>query len=655
MTEQEKMMIEKLAESEKNIAIPENLSPDNIEKRLKEKTKKPWWKQKRTYGMLAASMVLILGLGIFGWMNWEGEVEQEMAENVSGELKSNNALTAAASYEEIAECIENYQVAIEKTTGETGIFDLFGTKGADAVMEEAATEAAVPADGASAGTGSARTDSAAEFSDTNVRTEGVGEADIIKSDGKYLYVMKESCMDITIIDVSSDRMKEVSKIRTENGAQISQFYVKGTQMFLFTNISKTIYDEDGVEVYLGMSTQVETYDISNINQPKVVARTEQSGRFQTSRIVGDYIYTFSRYDVYDHDKNDDLETYIPTVNGKVLAAEAVYLPVVPAANQYVVVTSMHMDKPGEIVDEKAVLTEYGECYVSTENIYIYESSSRVSLLRTEDQPDGNETDIRKLSYKNGKLSGEAQGSVSGWIKDSFCIDEYKGNLRVVTTENGKDFTTNSVFVLDGNLDIIGEINGIAKDERIYSARLYGDTGYFVTYKEVDPLFSVDFSDPTNPQIIGQLKIPGFSEYLHFYGEGKLLGIGMDTEEKTGITNGLKLSMFDISDPTNVTESNVYVIEDVYSSDVFWDYKAVMIDYEKNMIGFSGYGRQEEYFIFEYTGAENGFTELMREEVNGTSYMATRGLFVGERYFVIKGNAIESYRMGTFEKIDDILI
>lgn len=632
MTEQEKRVMDIIKNSEADVEIPESLQPENIEKMLRGKEKMTWWKNKKVYGLLAASLALVIGVGAFTLGK-----DQETGAG----LEFNETLTAANDYEDIYECLENYQIAMQ-TKQSSGMARLLG---GGATADMAATESVAVYDVAATG----------GYSDTNIRTEGVGEADIVKTDGKFLYAMQESAMEIAIIDATVDKMGKLSSITTEDGAQISEFYVKDDKVILFTTVSKSTIDEDGLEVYAGSATCVQTYDISDINNPKCIAKTEQSGFFHTSRIVGDYIYTFSKYEVYDECEDDDIEAYVPMVNNKVLAETDIYLPAVPAACQYVVVTSMNINNPDEIVDQKAVFTDYGECYVSSENIYIYEASSRVQLLRLAEQPDNSETVIRKISYKDGKLEGVAQGSVDGWVNDSFSIDEYEGNLRVVTTIDGQnDLTTNAVFVLNENLEKIGEITGIAKDERVYSARFFGDTGYFVTYKEVDPLFSVDFSDPTNPEIIGQLKIPGFSEYLHFYGDGQLLGIGVDTDAETGVTNGVKVSMFDISDPTNVTEVHTYTIEERYGSDVFHDYKAVLADYEKNMIGFSAYNMDEKYYIFSYD-KENGFAVEMEEVVNGGSYMSTRGLYVGERFFVVKGNAIESYKMGTYEKIDDIIL
>ena len=141
---------------------------------------------------------------------------------------------------------------------------------------------------------------------------------------------------------------------------------------------------------------------------------------------------------------------------------------------------------------------------------------------------------------------------------------------VQTTE--KTVTTNTLYVLDDKLKELSRIEELAPDESIYSARFIGNTGYFVTFRQMDPLFSVDLSDPKKPEILGALKIPGFSEYLHPYGDGLLLGIGMDTDPTGMTTNGVKLSMFDVSDPKDVREIQKYVIEGAYSTDAAYNYK-----------------------------------------------------------------------------------
>lgn len=222
---------------------------------------------------------------------------------------------------------------------------------------------------------------------------------------------------------------------------------------------------------------------------------------------------------------------------------------------------------------------------------------------------------------------------------------------MITTEK----ETNSVYVLDEKLKKVGSIEGLAEDERVYSARLMGDVGYFVTYRETDPLFSVDFSDPKKPEIIGELKIPGFSEYLHFYGEDLLLGIGMDVDEDGFTTNGVKLSMFDISDNTDVKEVQKYVMKNVYSADVMYDYRAALIDRKKNIIGFSANsGDGESYYVFSYD-EKNGFECLMDETVNGNGYQTARGVYIDTVLYVVKGNIIEAYSMEDYKKVDDIIL
>lgn len=650
MTEQEKKILETLDRATKDVTVPESLQPDNIQKMLEERATgaAPVKKVSRKWGRYvaaAAAAVLVVGIGI-------AVTGIQTGENSSGssgkELQVGDTIAIASDYEEVFGYIKTYQDETGKNY-DSGFFD-FGAKKEDMAVGDSAANTKM----SGAGADTAAPQATAEYSDTNVRTEGVGEADVVKTDGKYLYVLKENATEITIVDALSEEMQTISTIQAIDNMQIAEFYVNGNQLFVLGNVSKTKYDEDGNELYYGEDTVMAAYDISDITQPKLTNTVSQSGYYQTSRFTDGYLYVFSDFYVYDTCKQSDKDIYLPKVNDNFIAEKDIYLPPAQAANQYLVVSAVNASAPDKIVDQKAVLAENGTCYVSGENIYIYENTQNSVLFRTMSTlTDVNKTLIRKISYKDGKLKGEAQGKVKGSLNDSFSIDEYDGNLRVVTTINGSQTTTNAVYVLDEELKTIGKIEDLAEGEQVYSARFFGDTGYFVTYRQTDPLFSVDFADPENPKIIGELKIPGFSEYLHFYGENLLLGIGMDTEEN-GTTNGVKVSMFDISDPTDVKEVHKYTVTEAYYSDIFNDYRAVLVDYDKNMIGFSAYGSIEHYYIFSYDET-NGFNVEMQEEVNGMSYMGTRGIYVGDKLFVIKGNAVESYRIGSYEKIDDILL
>ena len=174
-------------------------------------------------------------------------------------------------------------------------------------------------------------------------------------------------------------------------------------------------------------------------------------------------------------------------------------------------------------------------------------------------------------------------------------------------------------MFDGELKLTGKLTGIAQGEEIYAARYFNDMAYFVTYRNTDPLFAVDLSDETNPVILSELKITGFSEYLHFWGSDKLVGIGYETDPDSGERKGLKLSMFDISDPADLKTAGTCVIENLDYSPALYDYKCVLVDEKENIIGFAAesYRRGScSYFLFSW---ENGkFREVMTESLDGSA-------------------------------------
>ena len=180
-------------------------------------------------------------------------------------------------------------------------------------------------------------------------------------------------------------------------------------------------------------------------------------------------------------------------------------------------------------------------------------------------------------------------------------------LRVLTTSqdsvNGEE--TNNLYLFEKNLSLTGKIEGIAQGEEIYAARYLGNMAYFVTYRNTDPLFAVDLSDDKNPKVLGELKISGFSEYLHFWGEDKLVGIGYETDEKTGEHTGIKITMFDISDPSSLKETNSLVLKDYNYSEALYNYKCVLADAEENLLGFAlqSYGDEESaaYLLLSWNG------------------------------------------------------
>ena len=183
--------------------------------------------------------------------------------------------------------------------------------------------------------------------------------------------------------------------------------------------------------------------------------------------------------------------------------------------------------------------------------------------------------------------------IGGTVTDDFATNEYDGYLRVLTTRWSGNTQDNCIYVLNQDMEIVGKAEGLAEGESIYSARFMGNTGYFVTYRQVDPLFSVDFTDPENPKILGELKVTGFSEYLHFTERTVCFGIGWETDPDTGTRKGLKLSMFDISDPSDVKEISRKIIENIDYFPGEYNYKALTVSPQKNVIGFvtTSYGNR----------------------------------------------------------------
>lgn len=633
MENREREMLEKVKNMAEDIQVPESLRPDAVEESIKEagakKTKRKW-RRGYTLGLAAACCLLVCGAA---YGVWNIQNKGASKDSYSAEMKnSNGKIRTAESYEEVYAYAKQY-------IDDQDIIMVEDAVAYDSA-EMATEESTDTYSGTSAGA-NARSESL-DYSETNVRQEGVDEADIVKTDGRYLYTLTGNNNKITIVDTQSG-LEKVGEIRTEEEKYICEFYVRDQKVVVVLGNNYNYYSEETDSFCYDRygSTTVRTYDIQDKAQPEQVGEVTQSGSYTSSRIADGYLYLFSQYFLYSDIDENVPATYIPVVEARTLPEDDIYLPEENMANMYEVVTAIDLSKPDEVTDSKAIFAKYGDLYVSNDNIYWYESTWGMDET----------TSIRKISYKDGMLEAVAKGSIPGYIQDSFCIDEYDGYLRIVTT-NGD---TNGVYVLNGNMELVGSVEGLAEGERIYSARFLGDTGYFVTFRETDPLFSVDLSDPMNPQIVGELKIPGFSEYLHFYGEDKLLGIGRSIDEETGVDEGVKISIFDISDRTNVKENNVYVMKNVYDTDVFYDYKAVVISAEKNLIGFSGYTEGGEiYYVFSYD-EENGFACEMEEEVNGTGYLGTRGIYIGDVLYIVKGNIIEAYDLNSYNKVDDIIV
>ena len=343
---------------------------------------------------------------------------------------------------------------------------------------------------------------------------------------------------------------------------------------------------------------------------------------------------------------DTVASWIPTVNEEAIAADCIYLP--QEGQQGLIISSVNVKKPNEIVDNTLIMNDYVNIYVGSTAIYLYESDYRNN---------GCFTEIAKFSYKKGIIDAVGATSVSGDVYDTFAINEYQGTLRVLTTDWSGRENENQLFLLDEKLNLTGSLKGIARGESIYAARYFGDMVYFVTYRNTDPLFAVDLSDEKNPKILSELKITGFSEYLHFWGEDKLLGIGYETDPDSGSREGIKMSMFDISDPANLTTIDSCVLKDMDYSPALYDYKSVLVDEGENLIGLTAESYQNErqcsYLVFEWDNGE--FDSILAENLGEDAALEEyRGIYVDDIFYIVNTEQIISYdRADNYQKVDNI--
>ena len=269
------------------------------------------------------------------------------------------------------------------------------------------------------------------------------------------------------------------------------------------------------------------------------------------------------------------------------------------------------------------------------------------------------TELTRFDIAGGTLTYAASGEVDGYLHDQYSMDEQDGNLRIVTTASSYDYSiytdeemdftnyvsgdnadSNALYVLDPELNVIGSVTELAPGEQVYSVRFDGDYGYFCTFETVDPLFAVDLSDPAAPKVLSALKIPGFSDYLHVWSDGRLFGLGQNTrtegrgDDQWVTTDGMKLSMFDTSDPTDVTECASLALDADYS-EALYNPRAILISYDRDLIAFPA---NDGYLIYGYD-EQDGFVPKAQVQLeNGFSWNC-RGLYIGELFYVVSEDSV----------------
>lgn len=417
-------------------------------------------------------------------------------------------------------------------------------------------------------------------------------------------------------------------------------------------------------------TRVLTYDVSDPAQPQEIATFVQDGSFLTSRIADGYLYLLTSYappvralSGIESAETDaeaaDEQALIPRVCDVPLEPDNIYIPTDDRATSYMVISSINLEAPAYAQDSAAVLTDYAQLYMGSQSIYLYQQT--YDDLQGESQlfyPD--KTLLYAFDYAEGQITSRAQTSFAGIVPDSFCIDEYDGTLRVVSQlyafdeETFEDASTTELSVFDQDLQRIGFIDRIAPGEQLKSARFIGEAAYFVTFLQTDPLFVVDLADPTNPRITDELTLPGFSQYLHPYTQDKLLGIGSEVDADTGYFKGLKLSMFDISDPLHVRELHTTPMLGVFSAEVFSNYRAALVMPSAGLIGFPAVGENCTYYVYTYDETA-GFRELLHEVAQDAAWYGMRGVVIDRKLYVINNAVIVCFSLDNVEKLGELAL
>lgn len=474
--------------------------------------------------------------------------------------------------------------------------------------------------------GASNEEGAADYSTTNVQVEGVDEADIVKTDGKYIYIVKGDT--VRVVDAYlPDAMVELDTVTFgDENFHPEEMYVDGDKLVVIGGSYYSypypypVREEVGIArypYYGGSLSKVYIFDISDKADVREFRVLEFEGDYSQSRKVDDMVYVvFNRYAFYAFDEILNAEEIMPRFKDGEADAEIIvgcdevkYIPSTESSSYMIVVGIPINDVNGEIQKE-VMLGTSENVYSSRDNLYVASTAWSYTSV-------GSSTNVYKFALGENDIEYVAKGRVPGSILNQFSMDEHDGYFRIATTAgNSWDNTSrNNVYTLDGDMNIAGKLEGIAPGETIYSMRFMGDRGYMVTFKKIDPFFVIDLSDPSYPNILGKLKIPGYSDYLHPYDENHIIGFGKDTVDPMELEaemrdfafewyQGMKIAMFDVTDVENPIQLHTEIIGDRGTdSPLLHDHKALLFDKEKGLMAFpvTVYELAEEDKALEYTG------------------------------------------------------
>ena len=534
-------------------------------------------------------------------------------------------------------------------------------------------------------------------SSTNNQVDGVDEADLVKTDGSYVYSISESR--VVISDVRNPQgMTVAAELPFTEETYPQQLFLSGDTLVVMGSRFSAMPTDDfqlpeNQLPHLNV-TSVSLYDVSKPTSPQLIREFGSEGNLNGARLTNNVLYfvtnVYPDYWILEEQSEPELRPhhYDSKEGGTLQPLPYDSIAILPGTMEgnYSVITAIDLAAPEtNDISTEGFLGGSEQLYMNEENLYLTASayvplddesvrSGRETMIWIPEQAN---TEIFKFGLNGTAVEFLASSEITGSLLNQFSMDEHNGYFRVVTTEGiAWDLTTpskNHLFVLDGQMKQVGSVEDLAPGERVYSARFIGDKAYMVTFKETDPLFVIDISAPSSPQVLGELKIPGFSNYLHPLDDNHLIGFGYDTKlvpEKNGeprvVTGGMKISLFDVSNFNAPVEKDMEIIggAGTYSA-LQYDHKALFTHKEKNLFGFPAAIYKEttgDYVEFEgegaliYTITDQGISQtasLVEQSDNQYEDWNTavqRILYVGDTLYTVANGEIKSYGLETFEPI-----
>ena len=627
---------------------------------------------KRSIAVLL-SLLMLIGM-LSACAKPSGDPDTAEVNGNGGESEETIEARFASSYEEVYQAL----AASKEQMGSIRTYATNGEAADDAAQEDAAGDGSL------------------YYSGTNIQVEGVDEGDIVKTDGSYLYIIRE--YELIIMQVSGKDVTEVSHTmigavtdneEQENGARLNsekcpqELYICGDRAVVLSTYYE-YYDVPDGNVDSESYTAVDIFDLTNRQAPALVASLGQDGYSVASRMIGETLYLVTSY-YPDAPLEEQEDTFAPCTyrDGERTPLECGSIGILPNDDTMTfAVLGSYSIPDGGVIGTQSILGGGDTVYMNKDNLYLcrIDYSDTVTETKNEDpyvvtsHSQSVNTVISRYSVSDGKLAYCASGTVAGGLLNQFSLEEKDGNLRVVTTEERSKYRvfvdeanefenfkydsnerSNDLFVLDSDLKPVGSVTGIAEGEQVYSVRFQGDYGYLCTYRTTDPIFAVDLSDPAAPKVVGEVKLSGYSDYLHVWNDDLLFGLGMETQEITdenGTTaklDGMKMVMINKADPANLTEAGVKSVNADYS-EALTNHKAILVDPERNLIAFPAEG---SYLVYGYT-PEDGF--VLKAEIAVSEWdWHNRGVVIGDYFYVCGTDRVNILDLNSLENVGETII